>query len=112
MAPAPPTKPNRPRNLLDKLQENWNLLSPVACCIASIVGGFLSAPPTNAQYKRLRFVVVLLWTAGMLYLLRQWNAATDARRWALVTLLSVVAMVAAVTAYFHLESSWTARIDL
>jgi hypothetical protein len=112
MPPTPSTKPNLPRDLLENLQQNWNLLSPVAGWIIGIIGGFLNPPPTNANYKGLLFVVVLLWTAGTLYFLRRWNRAADARRWALVTFLSLVTMVAAVAGYFHLESSWTARVDL
>jgi hypothetical protein len=112
MIPTPPTEPNPLKDLLEKFKQNWNLLSPLAGWIIAIISGFLNPPPTNANYKGLLYVIVLLWTAGMLYFLRQWNRATDAWRWVVLTSLCLVAMVVAVPGYFHLESSWTAPIDL
>jgi hypothetical protein len=109
-SPAVAEKDNAKSPLLDRLQENWNLLAPVAGWIVSIIGSFLNPPPTGTNFKAFLYVLIVLWTALMLFFLYRWRQGSDAHRWGIATFVSFVLVCISVVWYFHLENTWTASV--
>jgi hypothetical protein len=112
MADSPvPAKQDSAKNaLLDRLQANWNVLSPVAGWIVSIIGRFLNPPPTGTNFKAFLYLLIVLWTALMWFFLSRWGRGRDARMWSIATFLSIVIVSIATVWYFHIEEAWTAQV--